>query len=296
MNNKYNFVGEEYEFLNKVYNITIMKREADSALYKNLRLNKKQKQEIEDGLSIYGSILLDLLKKEDILKKEDLLLDENTSYIKKLLQLVPSDKYIIIYNANMIKKMNIYKSDVKIANPKDIIKEYNIYSNNNFLICEDTFYNSIYGKTLFYNRESIIRFILEYYNIPKYISLGMLITNNGYHTNKVNTVNTKICGIDKMNLVITLDTKVPFIFITHEMNLDENDNIDIYNLKQNIIENIINYTVEDLEDIKINLKSFYDDSKSSIIQLYNNKYNRKSMNEKMILQIILESLVNNDKL
>lgn len=285
---------ENYKFLDKDYNISNMKRAADSLLYNDIKLNKKQKQESDDGLLIYCSILLDSIKREYIIE-EDLLVDDNMVYIKKLLQIAPINKYLVIYNANMVKKTNIYKSDVKIANPKDIIKEYNIYSSNNFLICEDTFYNSIYGKKLFNNRDSIIKFILEYYNIPKYITLGDLITNNGYYINKINKVDTKIRNYDKNNLVITLCTNVPYIFITHKDNLDEYSNIDIYKLKHKMIENIIDYKVEDLEDIKINLKSFCDDSKNGIIQLNNNRYNRKDMNEKMILQIILENLVNNNK-
>jgi hypothetical protein len=36
----------------------------------------------------------------------------------------------------------------------------------------------------------------------------------------------------------------------------------------------------------------YDDSKSNQIELNGIKYNRKSMNEQMILQMILENLVN----
>jgi hypothetical protein len=283
---------QEYEFLNKEYNITNLKRAADMLLYSNnTQFNKKQKQDIEDGLTIYGSIILDLIKKENQVE-EDSSSDENSIYIKKLLQIAPIDKYIVIYNANMIKKTNIYKSNVKIANPKNIIKEYNIYSNNNFLICEDTFYNSIYGKKIFYNRDSIINFILEYYNISKYITLGDLISNNGYKLKKNKNPNTKLYGFNKKKLVITLDTNFKLIFITHEKNMDENSNIDINNLKHNMIENIKYYSVEDLEDIKINLKSFYDDSKSNQIQLNGIKYIRKSMNEKMILQMILENLVN----
>jgi hypothetical protein len=283
---------KEYEFLNKEYDITNLKRAADMLLYSNnTQFNKKQKQDIEDGLTIYGSIILDLIKKENQVE-EDSSSDENSIYIKKLLQIAPIDKYIVIYNANMIKKTNIYKSNVKIANPKNIIKEYNIYSNNNFLICEDTFYNSIYGKKIFNNRDSIINFILEYYNISKYITLGDLISNNGYKLKKNKNPNTKLYGFDKKKLVITLDTNLKFIFITHEKNMDETSNIDINNLKHNMIENIKYYSVEDLEDIKINLKSFYDDSKSNQIELNGIKYNRKSMNEQMILQMILENLVN----